>query len=477
MPNRWAVANGNWSAAATWSGSLKPTSNDDVFSNNFTVNVDESFTVLSLNNTATTGVTAGGTFNFNTAGVSGSATSITSCLGVGAANLLQITAATGLVNINLSSAVSSGGVNGSVITHTGNCNLNINGVSFTGGISTVNADFCIGKSSTGTITITGSLFGSNGSANADKGAFSSTNGNTIIVGNVIGGTAAVRVRTILQTAGSLTITGNITPMSAFSSNGSTVNFTGTTLTINGNLVTGVGANVLSSGTTIITGDVNGTTNASGYGLSTSGVTTINGNVIGATGTGIVTTSTAALTVNGNVSSTGGGAGIASTAAANVITVNGNVSASSAAPAIFCTVVGNVLILSGSLYNTNGRQAAYVPNILVNQSLPMVAQFFSSAGQNITMYSQDTLANYPSASNVRQGTVYGVASGSTGTLAIPNATDVRSGVTYDATTTGSGLFTTDTLLSEISSSSVPVAARIRNAGTVEVLGKLLESFRK
>ncbi len=55
MPTRWAIANGNWSNTATWnSGSILgiPTASDDTFSNTFTVNIDQSFQVLTLNSTA-----------------------------------------------------------------------------------------------------------------------------------------------------------------------------------------------------------------------------------------------------------------------------------------------------------------------------------------------------------------------------------------------------------------------------------------
>ena len=98
MPNRWAVANGNWSSAATWSGSLIPTASDDVFANNFTVNVDTSFQVLSLSNAASaSAVVAGGSFNFNSGSISGSCTRTVANTSLvhGATNLIQMTATTG----------------------------------------------------------------------------------------------------------------------------------------------------------------------------------------------------------------------------------------------------------------------------------------------------------------------------------------------------------------------------------------------
>ena len=65
MAIRYAVANGNWSNTATWNGGTLPTSADDVFTNNFTVTINQNVTVLSLSNRATTGVNAGGIFTFN----------------------------------------------------------------------------------------------------------------------------------------------------------------------------------------------------------------------------------------------------------------------------------------------------------------------------------------------------------------------------------------------------------------------------
>ncbi len=63
MANYRAVANGNWGSLSTWqddslgyffTSSVLPGSSDDVYSNNFTVNINTSFEVSSLNNTAFT---------------------------------------------------------------------------------------------------------------------------------------------------------------------------------------------------------------------------------------------------------------------------------------------------------------------------------------------------------------------------------------------------------------------------------------
>ncbi len=55
MPIRWAVASGNFSNLAIWndSGSLGfPTASDDIWANNNNINIDQSFTAISLNSTA-----------------------------------------------------------------------------------------------------------------------------------------------------------------------------------------------------------------------------------------------------------------------------------------------------------------------------------------------------------------------------------------------------------------------------------------
>ena len=62
MANRWAVASGDWSNTATWNGGTLPTSADDIFANNFTVNVNQNIDVISLRNTATADVRSGTTY-------------------------------------------------------------------------------------------------------------------------------------------------------------------------------------------------------------------------------------------------------------------------------------------------------------------------------------------------------------------------------------------------------------------------------
>lgn len=53
MPGlRVAVASGNWSSPSTWDGGYKPVAGDTVASNNYTITIDENFTIKTLTNSA-----------------------------------------------------------------------------------------------------------------------------------------------------------------------------------------------------------------------------------------------------------------------------------------------------------------------------------------------------------------------------------------------------------------------------------------
>lgn len=63
MATRYATKNGNWSDVTVWDGGTTlPGTADDVYSNTFTVTIDQDITVASLRSVATTGVTTGGLF-------------------------------------------------------------------------------------------------------------------------------------------------------------------------------------------------------------------------------------------------------------------------------------------------------------------------------------------------------------------------------------------------------------------------------
>jgi hypothetical protein len=456
MATAFAVNSGNWSNTATWSGSYIPQPGDDVFTNNRTVNIDVSFEVSTLRNTSGTGITAGGSFNFNSGSISGSATSATPLSAGAATNLIQITANTGTVTISLGGNVSTRDAsNETLINYSGACNLNLSGFNFiTGTTSVVENTVCIRKSSIGTLTLNGNLVGGRSNGSSGNHALNSSAGNTIVNGNVSGNSSGNSGPNhgINQTAGILTVNGNITGGGGIPTNQNGINFSGTSITINGNIIGG----------------------STSVGIITTAPTFVNGNISGSATAGITTT--APVIVSGSVIAQGAAAAVSAGANVVFINVSGSVIASATANAITATNASAVVNLAGNIVNVNGKQAIYCQNLFLDNTATTQAQFFTFGGSDRTLYSADTFPNLPSSSNVRFGTTYGPGSGNTGTLRMASPQDVRSGVLTD-NTTGSAILSMESLSNEIQTSSDPFAQRLRNISTVDTVGYLLTAFKK
>jgi len=450
MADKWPLANGNWSNAANWNGGTKPVAGDDVYADGRTLNVDESFDVATLRSTQRSGGTIGGAFVFNTAGVTGTVTS-SSPLVPGATNLIQVTATTGTVTISLGGNVTTrAAISDVLILYSGNCNLNLTGTNFNGGINSTSS--CISKTSAGLITITGNVNGGNAGGATGAQAFVSTNGNTVIIGNVTGGSGAGGGhRGINQSAGTLTITGNITGGQGSGSNQGVL-FTGTSLTVNGTITGGIAARAIDS---------------------TAPVNIINGNVLGGAIEGIITQGN--TTVTGNV--TAASAAAITSSSAIQLQVTGTVTASATAVGISMTNANGQVYLNGNMVNNNGKMAIYAPIVWLDANNTTSAAFFTSGGSPRTLYSEDTFPNMPAEADTRNNIVYGPGSGLRGTLKMPAAADTRSGVVYDNGTTGTALFTTSLFLTELSASTVPVAVRMQNLCTPMILGELMEAYKR
>jgi hypothetical protein len=418
---------------------------------------------LELYRPGTIALAAGGSFIFNSGSISGSATSTTAALTAGATNLIQVTATTGSVTLNLESNVGIG-VAGQLINHTGNCNFNLSGLNFTAGGS---GQTVINKSSTGAIIINGTLIsGVNGVC------VSSTNGNTIVTGNL----NAVGGQVILQTAGNVTVTGNIT---GGASGNPCISLTGAAsqFTIIGNVTGGTGTNAVGinfTGTSgSVTGTVTGGTGTSAVGIVTTGVVSVTGNVIGSVGSGLITTNTA--TIIGNM--TGGSAGVAvgnSGANTFTITATGTATAGSGIMAISLGT-GQSVNLTGNMLNVAGRQAIFAQNLFISDTTTTQWRLFTPGGQDKTLYSADTFPNQPSSANVRSGSLFGPSNVLSGSMVVPVPSDVRVNVLTDNTVgTGQSLTAAD-FLAAISASADPYAQRLRNVATVDTVGSLLTGF--
>ena len=465
MPDKWPLANGNWSNAANWNGGTKPVAGDDVFADGRTVTVDESFTVATLRTTQRSGGTVGGTFLFNTSGVTGNVTSSTPIFISSGTTLAQITAATGTISLTVGGSVAlSAFSNTTFVSHTGSCDFNLSGTSFSAGSSgssSMGNNICISKTSTGTITIVGNIFGGQSGTGSNVFGFSSNAGNTVITGNATaasGNFLGIVFAAVNQTAGNLTITGNVTGVATSSTGNHGIAFSGAgNLTVNGTVLAG------SSGSCV------------GISSSTNGIVTINGTITGGSVAGFVTSSPI-NNINGNITASSTATSVSSSSA-NIINVTGTVTASSAFAAISSTNANGQVYLNGNMVNVNGKMAIFAPIVWLDRTGTTSAAFFTSGGVARTLYSADTVPNTPAANNVRSGTIYGAGNSLVGTIVMPVAANVRNGVVYDNGTTGTALFTTSLFLTELSSSTVPVAVRMQNLCTPMILGELMEAFKK
>ena len=420
-------------------------------------------TELELYQPGTISLAAGGSFIFNSGSISGSATSTTAALVAGATNLIQVTAATGSVTLSLGSSVAPSVT--PLINHSGNCNFNLNGLNFSGGSTGI---ICINKSSAGTITVNGNL--TIGTTGQNGHTLNSTNGNTIVNGNVTAG-GGITQHGINQSAGNVTVVGNIT---GGSSSGIGVNLTGASsqFTIIGNVTGGTGTSAHGITFTGTSGSVTGTvTGEVGNGINSSGQLTITGNVVGGTSLVGVNNSNN-TTIIGNVTAATV-AGLGSTFN-NTTTVIGTVTSTSTAVGITSTSTGRVL-LTGNMLNVAGRQAIFAQNLFISDTATTQWRLFTPGGQDKTLYSADTFPNQPSSANVRSGSLFGPSNVLSGSMVVPSPSDVRVNVLTDNTVgTGQSLTAAD-FLAAISASADPYAQRLRNVATVDTVGSLLTGF--
>lgn len=365
MALRYAVANGNWSALATWDGGASlPGAGDDVYANGKTVTIDQNVTVLSLRTTAGAPAVAGGGFTVATSG-----RTITADIYAGSSTCVTISASSATCTINgaiYGSSTTNSTIYGVNITGTTvalTVNGNVNGGTFAsatnahGIYSNVNATTLtlngnatafIGRavsldSTNAALVMTGNIVASSGNHGVYVGGAGST--SSITGGLNAGLTSGVAHALIMAGAscGNCTVSGGAMGLNPISYSGSgtcTLTPTNTsscgpgfafggsgTLTLTGSIYAGVGVHGLShsgNGTVNIIGSLYGSTtstNASGAAATGStGVLNVTGNVTGGTvsgGTGIwVNGSTCVVNVTGDVfggsgayTGSGGGNGI------------------------------------------------------------------------------------------------------------------------------------------------------------------------
>lgn len=231
MANRWAVGNGNYNTPATWNdpggGATVPSAGDDVYSNNYTVQLDIDVVANTLRNTAASGINAGGAFAYS--GAASRSVTATNGFYNASTNILNITIPLGYTititgdlygtgrwfnwagagNINYTGNLLNGwtgGYNGGAIysSNTGVVNIvgNLNpGSYFAAGAQYNNWAFY--NAGVGTANLTGAMRGNNNGycvVNASTGALT-------LVGTAMSGGTALGYAIYSTTAGYVTLIG------------------------------------------------------------------------------------------------------------------------------------------------------------------------------------------------------------------------------------------------------------------------------
>jgi hypothetical protein len=453
MAVRYAVATGNWSNTATWNGGTLPTAADDVYSNNFTVTIDQDVTVLSIRNTAQSPAVAGGSFILNN-GITVNCTS--GGMVVGGAQLLSYSGS-GSVTINSSfSGITSGtSINGFLISGTGT--VTINGA-ITGSTSSVTAPSIINVTGAAVLNIVGNISGFSSAAVNSTSVRMTTSGSTLnIIGNIESrGTQKENV--ILSAGTTLNLTGNAFVTANTANSAKSISATNAIVNVTGDLYlinttsTNTGMNALQA------------------------VNTCTINVVGSVysdPTATATTGTAqAVSITGN---------------ASYYKHIGTITAGYRDVALVSTVQNGINIMSGPFVSgIYGIAPFQVTRMNYFRTLGSYYQFRDETtngaispgaiAPSASLFSPDTIVDSPIPANVRQGVSYALGT-FTGTLAVPSPNSVALGVATD-NTTGSAVLTPDAIWNYAAANLTDdnsIGARLKNVSTVATTGGQLASY--
>ena len=448
MPNRWAISSGNWSNSAIWNngGVLGlPTASDDVFSSGSIVTIDQNISVNSISVAGLTGTaSAGGTFI-----TSGSRTIETFASGTYGGFLTSVLAGAG----GSPALIVTGSDIVSIKARQITAAPNAPGVAISGsiwikssGITNISSSISIRGAAYNALNITTV---SGGTVNIESPQ---------IFGDTLGGGGAPRQAIFVSIGCTINITGSIFGGTNFNSFGIQSSTTGLILNVLGSVYTNTAFNgiVVSAGT--------GTVNVTGS-IYTTNAATATAITIGGT----------SINMNASASITAGGASAIAHSTLGTSNLIGPISASTAVPGVQFSNASHILSATGPFYNVNNRNAVYAVNLqLLSGSTPTWTFDTETYAEQRTLYSQNYPGNFPSISNVRQGTVFGDTNQFTGTVAIPSTGSVLRGVPVD-NVTGSASFTTQNVWSTPTSSltaSNSLGARLRNTATVASDGILI-----
>jgi hypothetical protein len=238
MAVRYPIISGNWSNALIWNGGTLPTSADDVYSNGFTVTIDQDVTVLSIRNTAQSPAVAGGGY------ILLDSYTLNSALIAGAVNLLTYSGST---SANINGNVTAGTANNAIFFNSSNGTLNV-----VGNLTQNNNGVAVLVNSTGTINIVGNLTGGGSfrlitltiAANAIVNITGDISTNNVGIGS----TQSI---ILITSSCQLNVVGNLTNTQATTSSGVIIaNIANANINITGNLLTNNNGFVINSNASI-----------------------------------------------------------------------------------------------------------------------------------------------------------------------------------------------------------------------------------
>jgi hypothetical protein len=413
MANRWPITDGNWSNAAIWSGSLIPTSADDVFTNNRIVYIDTDVTIRSIKNSATGSAIASAAqancFYLNNGVTLTATTGITGSVGNASFFPTLIISSSNSAKIIGNITISNGNNFCAIITQN-SASLSITG-SVDGGFATIagTTSRTIWHNSTGTINVSGSV----------NAGFNTTSGGAIY----------------LNGGGNLNVMGNI---------------------IGPTNIGGPAIDNFSSGTVTITGSVSGS--------DVRAIATINNSSVGI------------LIISGSVKAGIAAAATVNSTTNGTIIIYGPISSSTTINGISSTGTAATNLFTGPFYNTGSFNAVYAYRMQMLSTSSSWRFDTETAGVVKTLYTANQLPGVPQQTDVRQGTTYnfgltgslampdptvvknGVAVDNTTGSAILTPQDMFDVATQNLTTSGS------------------IGNLLTGASTVQTVGATISSFK-
>jgi fibronectin-binding autotransporter adhesin len=380
MAVKWAIANGNWSATASWNDFTLPVQGDEVYADGKSITINQNIDVLRLSTRARSGGTLGGSFTVNSSGFS-----ITASIVEGGTTTCLTVSLTSGQTINISALTYSNGTfSGAALSVVGGSGSITGTFSYGNRTNPANVFGFLAGITNGTYNIIGNIIGGAGS---NSYALSLSNSIINLTGNLIGGSGTITGALSTSNNTVLNMTGNITG-SISSSYG--LNLSSSTLNLIGNITggnssSGIAVIAQNNSTINATGSVSGGSGVSSHGVYTTQNATrtkISGNIFGGTNTsayGIYIYLTGYLEVVGHLIGRSGSSAYAVLIQNNV---NGNQIGSATG-----SFVGN--IWGGSSTNTSGlwllgADATVVGNVYGGSgstSPGILAQFV--AGLNLT----------------------------------------------------------------------------------------------